>query len=371
MPEGPLNTIPESTVKELISSFTMLWRLNPWSWVRSRDFFGLTAEGSAEPVFVHFLEAGDQSGRSVSLFFGWRSEALYQNIRGGCDHADMRTYELDVVRAFFVPPEALSSFEREMASVAGLPADAAEIPFFVNHHPGMIPGRITEERAKVCAEIFRQAAGVIMRAEGEGTLFRRDDPRYVWVHTYGEKADASSEGWQAVRPFIEFTPSADSIPPADKIASVNSLPDDVARLELDIDVIPRIGFINPDAAAGERPDTLAAGYFMALCGTDPDGGIPPCVGNRIFYPRAQHAAMWNVVAESLLDILIEFGRRPREIVVSSMVLMDFLRPLQTKIHFKLTFHSELKYFNAVLKRTSEFVEETIKKGQEISKESQL
>jgi hypothetical protein len=72
--------------------------------------------------------------------------------------------------------------------------------------------------------------------------------------------------------------------------------------------------------------------------------------------------MWNVVPESLLRVFSSLGRRPREIGVSSHLMMAFLRPLQTRIHFKLTFHEKLPRFDAILERTRALVDETLAKA---------
>ena len=82
----------------------------------------------------------------------------------------------------------------------------------------------------------------------------------------------------------------------------------------------------------------------------------------MLYPCDDIAGMWDVIPRSLLGAFESLGRRPREISVSSHLMMAFLRPLQTRIHFKLTFHEKLPQFDSVLALTRAIVDETLAKA---------
>lgn len=348
----------------LFRKFQSIVKMNPWKWLGKGDFFAIGVNSTVEPVFIHFHESDTAQDPGLTMVFGWNGEALFNCVVGGIDHSAMRSFEILLVRAFLRKKEDVTPVEREIFESTGLSPDAdGRIPVFVCYRPSWLPWILGDRDAALCTDILNQVLGVLLRAETDTSIVRRGNPATVWIHSFDEKNRIWNDSWQNLRPLKEYAPGPKSMPKDSLIEKVRALPAKFESIEADMDVVPKIALINQDVMKRVNGGRVPIGYLLAVADASTAAKNVVCLGNCVFYPGNNIEAMWNTVPEALLKLFLAIGGRPREIAVSSHLMMNFLRPLQTKFRFKLTFHEKLLRYNAVLERTRAIVEETIAKGQ--------
>ena len=351
--------------KRLFARFATIVKLDPWRWMGEHDFFGIaTGQTRHEPAFFHFRETDSSENPGLSIAFGWDSDAVYHYVLAGLDHAVMRSFEILLVRCYLRPIADLTPAEKEIFEASGLPPDAkGRAPVFVCYKPGWLPWTLAEGDAAYCADLLNQAVGVLLRAETDPSLFARRHPGHVWIRAKNPDGDDWTEGFLNIRPPQDPAPGKEAMPPDDLIAKAAALPESIPAVEADVEIVPKMAFVNKDALARFKKGLIPLGYFFAVCDTSVDTADATCLGTCVYYPGDDWAKLWNAFPTALLEFFVECGKRPREIIVSSRRMMAFLRPLQTRIHFKLTFHGELPHFNAVLTRTRALVDKILADGQ--------
>lgn len=356
---GQGEMVDRDRLRSLFRKFEAIVRLSPWKWLQPHDYFGIMPAGCVEPVFFHFNHAGEED--ELVLAFGWdASAALRLAAAGALDHAVMRLYEQPLVRCHVRDVAKMSSAEKAFLDQAAFPPDGnGRAPVFICHRPGWLPWMLQGPDVVLCETLLDQALGVLLRAESDPSLVKRTGPAEVWVRACDEEG-VWHEEWLRLEPYRPLSPGPDSMAPEDLIRRVDSLPIGPESVELDLDILPHFPFLKPEELAKFKNGLVPLSYFLAMCDAGPD--IRPdksCIANCIIYSGGDIPRMWNAMAESVLEFFLEAGRRPREIAVSSRRMMDFLRPLQTKIRFKLTFHRSLPNYEAVLAHSSSMIQRTL------------
>ncbi len=357
---GTVHGVEQTRWQSLFRKVASIVRLNPWGWLGPHDFFGVRADRATEPVFFHFHESDSAESPGLTMVFGWQAEGLYRHVVAGIDHVAMRSYEIPLVRAYLRPLDELTPVERAIFDATGLePDDKGRVPVFVSYRPGWMPWVLDAEDAAYVDVILNQALGVLLRAETDKSIVARADPTTVWVRAYDAQAKDWTEDWERLRPFRDHIPGPKSMPSETLIAEANALPETLAGIEADLDIVPKAALVNAEIVKKCAGGRMPLGYLFAVADASPGAPELACLGSSVFYPCDDIAGLWNVIPESLLRVFTSLGRRPHEIAVSSGLMMAFLRPLQTRIHFKLTFHEKLPRFDAVLERTRAIVDESL------------
>ena len=357
---GTVHGVPAALWGSLFHKFASIVKLDPWSWLGPHDFFGIKPEKAAEPVFLHFRESDSAEAPGLTMVFGWQAEGLYRHVLAGIDHVAMRSYEIPLVRVYLRPLDELTPVERAIFAVSGLEPDAqGRAPVFVAYRPGWMPWILGADDAAFAETVLNQALGVLLRAETDKSIVARADPATVWVRAFDKESKAWTEGWERIRPFRDHVPGPKSMPSEALLAEANALPETLACVEADLDIVPKAALVNAEIVKKCAGGRMPLGYLFAVGDASPGAPDLACLGSSLFYPCDDIAGLWNVIPESLLRVFTSLGRRPREIAVSSYLMMAFLRPLQTRIHFKLTFHEKLPHFGAILERTRALVDESL------------
>ncbi len=352
--------VPAALWRSLFRKFSSIVRIGPWGWLGKHDFFGVRIKGGSDPVFLHFNESDTSAEPGLSMVFGWRAEGLYRGVLLGIDHAAMRSFEIPLVRAFLRPVAEMTSVEREILETAGIaPDDKGRAPVFVRYRPGWMPWILDADDAAFCEAALNQALGILLRAEMDKSIVSRADPASVWVRS--SKDGGWNEGWERIRPFEDHAPGPKSMPPDALIDKVAALPESIPSVEVGLDIVPKVALVNEEIVKRCAGGRMPLGYFFAIADASSDNGAK-CLESGVLYPCDDIAGMWNVMPRTLLDAFASLGRRPREIAVSSSLMMAFLRPLQTRIHCKLTFHEKLPRFDAILDEARTLIDETLEKA---------
>ena len=352
--------VPAALWQSLFRKFSSIVRMRPWDWLGRHDFFGVRAEEGADPVFLHFQESDSSAEPGLTMVFGWKGEGLYRGVLLGIDHVPMRSYEIPLVRAYLRPVGEMTPVEREILEASGLePDDKGRAPVFVRYRPGWMPWILDPDDAALCETVLNQALGILLRAETDKTIVSRSDPATVWVRSFG--GGAWTEGWEDVRPFEDHAPGLKSMPPDSLVEKVAALPESIPSVEVGLDIVPKVALVNEEIVKKCAGGRMPLGYFFAVADASSDEGVR-CLESGVLYPCDDIAGMWDVLPRTLLDAFVSIGRRPREIAVSSHLMMAFLRPLQTRIHFKLTFHEKLPRFDAFLAEARALIDDTLAKA---------
>ena len=331
-------------------------RLAPWRWLRPRDYFGIVPEEGAEPVFFHFRPVGEEDFEII-LAFGWEADAkLLRIFANAVDHPEMAVLELPLVGCRLSKLSEIQHYNRVLFGMTGLkPDEMGRAPVFTCYRPGWLPWVLQNQDVTRCERLFDQALGVLLRAESDTSMIRRERPDSIWLRVLDANREWR-EGWFPLRAVQERPLKKFQLPSSELIDKVNALPVAIDSVEIDIGILDRLPFLNPKKLLESSNGLVPVSYFLAMCDTAPE--VQPgksCISDCVMYAGGNVSQMWGEVPKSVLEFMIEAGRRPRQILVSSNRMMDVLRPLQTKIRFKLTYHQSLPNFEAVLERANEVI----------------
>lgn len=352
------NDVDPETWRILYGKFATLLHINPWPWLKQKDFFAIRVPESDATAFLHFRGSGKD--RELLIVLGESDEASYLAITSGIDHANLRSFETSTVRVLLRDVEAMTDFERAAMQTAGAVPDAdGRAPIFVRYRPGWIPWALNRKEAVATASVLNQALGIILRAETDKSIVIREDPRRLWRRAYDAKSSEWKESWVLLPQFTDIIPGP--LPRQTLIDKVNALPEVQQPFEIDIDVLPRAALVNKAVMSACNGGALPVGYFLVIADSSRPEDPSSALHGSIMYPCGDTERFWRSVPKLILDAFVAIGRRPHGISVSSARVMTLLRPLQTKIHFRLTFHERLPRCAAIMGGTMRALDEAIEK----------
>lgn len=352
------NDVDPETWRTLYGKFSTILHINPWPWLEQKDFFALRVPECETTAFLHFRGSG--AGRELLIVLGERDEASYLAITGGIDHPNLRSFETSTIRILLRDAATITEFERAALQIAGVSPDADGCaPVFVRYRPGWIPWALDKREAVATTAVLNQALGVLLRAETDKSIVIRNDPRTLWLRAHDAKSGKWEESWISVPQFEDIAPGP--LPKQPVIDKVNALPESLQSVEIDIDVLPRAALTNKAVLSACNGGALPVGYFLVIADASRPENPSAGLHGGILFPCGDLERFWRSVPRFILDAFVALGRRPRQISVSSSRMMALLRPLQTKIHFRLTFHEKLPRCAAISGGMTRAIDEAIEK----------
>ena len=290
-----------------------LWNaLLPFNWaVKPKGvafpYFCTVVKDAGNPVKVRFL-----------MIEGWQTFHEYIRTR------------IDINYGFYSSPIELPHFE--------LVVDAEDGVHLFRHDAGYVPRELNEAERPLVARILWEAFGVMMRIETDNDLpLRFAGERSMFARVEGE-AGAWSDRPLSIpdpQPHVEKVSYPKSL-----IAKAKDLPlagDFI--VELDFRLLPNIITCEPRARCA---------YQLAA--------IDAKTGERVIWDRVSVApdgglrALWEGMPPRVLLRLVERGRIPGEIKVTSGRVFRLLRSLCMELPFKLSLHDSLSALETALKQ---------------------
>lgn len=352
------NDVDPETWRTLYGKFSTILHINPWPWLEQKDFFAIRVPECDTTAFLHFRGAGPN--RELLIVLGERDEASYLAITSGIDHQNLRSFETSTIRILIRDAASVTEFERAALHIAGVSPDAdGLVPVFVRYRPGWIPWALDKKEAVATTSVLNQALGVLLRAETDKAILVRNDPRTLWLRAHDPESGKWEESWVPVPQFEDIAPGP--LPKQATIDKVNALPESLDSVEIDVEVLPRAALTNKAVISACKGGALPVGYFLVIADASNHAGPASGLHGSILYPCGDLERFWRSVPRFILDAFVALGRRPHEISVSSSRMMSLLRPLQTKIHFRLTFHERLPRCAALTGGVARSIDEAIEK----------
>lgn len=347
--------------RELFRKFDTIVHLSPWKWFGASHCFAIHPVGEKEPIFVHSCERVLRGLNGFILIRGWNGEALYRQIVSGATSSHTRTLEIPYILCAMHDAKALTENELNIISRVGMSAEGKDkLPVFVSNRPGWMPWHLSKSDVELSIKVLDQALGVFLRSESSEDDFVKPHPDRFWVRRQLSQGKWE-EGFALFRPFVEFGHGRSPELAEDLVKRVLALPDDMPTVEIGVDIIPKIALLNPEAVTTRGEDgRIPLGYFFGICpyGTEKVSGAS--IENGVFYPLDDIGALHKFFPNLLSKSFIRKGHRPREIVVSSLRMMNILRPLQLLVPFKMTLHERLPNYEQLFKMVSKVVSERVK-----------
>lgn len=363
-------------LKTLVEKARLLHRLDPWSWQPRPRPFAIRLPGMAEPVFVHFdtvTMAGGKVVPTVALVFGFRSEfirsfiahAKSSNEETSSGYLSTRDVEIENARIFLQRAE---DHPREIEALyrnAGIELQPGDIaPIIARNHVGFVPTAVPSPRdCQTYATIINEAIGILLRSEDDPRMLVPPSAQSVMQRTVAPDANKAAEAFIALPPVPDFMPSQISMPPDELIAKANDLPVKYKRVEISIQPSFPMSLVLAKKSSASPASQIPLSYLFAVLdasdGKQPDG--ISSIANAAVAPAGDLASLYNNFNANLLRTFIGAGGRPAQIVVSSPLLTLFLRQLQTRMQFKLTYFHKLPFYDAFLQRVNRGMEAVILK----------
>ncbi len=347
--------------RELFRKFDTVVRLSPWKWFGGNHCFAIHPHGEREPVFVHNCERVLKGLNGFILIRGWNAEALYRQIISGSMRSNTRSLEIPYVLCAMHDAKALTANELHIISSVGMGIEGKDkLPVFVSNRLGWMPWHLSKSDVALSIKVLDQALGVFLRGESAEDDFLAPHADRFWVRR--QLPDGKwEEGFAQFRPFVEFGHGRSPELSDDLIKKVLALPADLPPIEIGFDIIPKIALLSPEAVPTRGEDgRIPLGYFFGICpyGTEKVSGAS--IENGVFYPLDDIGSLHKFFPNLLSKVFIKKGHRPKEIVVSSLRMMNILRPLQLLVPFKMTLHEKLPNYEQLFKMVSKVVSDRVK-----------
>ncbi len=290
-----------------------LWNaLLPFNWaVKPKGvafpYFCTVVKDAGNPVKVRFL-----------MIEGWQTFHEYIRTR------------IDINYGFYSSPIELPHFE--------LVVDAGDGVHLFRHGAGYVPRELNEAERPLVARILWEAFGVMMRIETDNDL----PLRFAGERSMFARVEAEAGEWSD-RPLSIPNPQ----PHVEKVSYPKSLISKAKDLPLAGDFIVELDFrLLPNIVTCEPRARCA--YQLAA--------IDAKTGERVIWDRVSVVpdgglrALWEGMPPRVLLRLVERGRIPGEIKVTSGRVFRLLRSLCMELPFKLSLHDSLSALETALKQ---------------------
>lgn len=292
--------------------------LGLWEAVSSYHW-AIKPRGTVIPYFFCILGGGPRKDVRVRALFleGWQTF-----------HDFVRT-NLDRNFGFYQTPMELPHFELAIL------ADGT--PQLFRHDPGYVPCPLTPAQEALCARIFWETYGILLRIESERNLplkFAAEKAIFARVE--------DRDGTWSDRPLVVPKPRPHeevvSLPLA-QLEKAKELPfiKEMA-IEVDFRLIPKMMVEKPRARCIYLLAAIDAQTHERLM--DLSMTVEPEKGLR---------GLWEEMPRRFLAQLVEGGRIPGEVKVLSGRVFRMLRPVCERIPFKLSLHDNLPQLEEALR----------------------
>lgn len=281
-----------------------LWdAVMPFNWV-------LKPTGTVFPYFCTLLK-GD--GVNVKVRFlmleGWQTFHDYIRTR------------LDRNFAYYSTPMEMPHFE--------LVISAAGEAMVFRHDPGYLPRALDDRERALCTRMLWEAYGVIMRVEADKKLplsYAAEKSMFARVEGPGGEWTDSPMSIPEPRPFVEEV----SFPKA-LVQKAKDLPFETGlAVAVDFRLLPNVMTKEdrPRCAYQLLAIDLATGarVFSSRVSVSPEGGLK---------------AMWQSMPARVLQGLVEYGRIPGVIRVTSGRVFRLLRSMCMELPIRLSLHDRI------------------------------
>lgn len=345
---------PNALWAEVFSKFAAIARMKPWKWFHEHHSFAIHPDGYMEPFFVHPCKGRYSCECGLIIVYGWNADALFCRLVAGGDalHAATRSYEMPIVLCALKKWNELSQLEQLTVKTFGEPhVEGDDNPVFVSFRPGWMPWHLSKVEVESTAKVLNQALGVLLRAEDNISLIEQKLPVNIWVRRRDEEHSSWEEGWTTRIPFTEPGTGRSLSIPEKTIQKVLALPQTMAPISIDFDIVPRLAILSGEAVTVKGEDgRLPLGYLFAIqqFGDAQEGQTVPVLETGVFYPGSDIGALFRFFPDVLVKFFIKRKCRPAEIIVSNGRMRDILRPLQLLVPFKIIFHGNLPEYAKIL-----------------------
>lgn len=342
---------------ELFSRFAAIAHMGVFDWFEESHSFAIHPDGYAEPFFVHPCAGRYSCDKGLLIVYGWNAEALCRRMAAGAEntHIETRSFEMPIVLCALRKKGTLSQLEQLTADTFAKSSDKAgpedDIPVFVSFRPGWMPWHLSKVEVESSAKVLNQALGIFLRAEEDISLVEQRNPAQIWVRRWDGKENKWEEGWAVRPPFMEFGSNRPLELTERTIERVLALPQTMPTISVDFDIVPKLALLNKEAVKLRGEDgRVPLGYLFAIQQFAAGGpeSKPVASETGVFYPASDIGSLHKFFPTILCKFFTKAKARPREIVVSSERMSVFLRPLQLKIPFRITFHEKIPEYLKIL-----------------------
>ena len=291
-------------------------RLGAWQSAAAHNW-ALVLSGDADPWLVNVLPGdGDKAPARMLFFHGWRNFHCFLISRQSKDFWVAASPE-DITHVEVVFPHGMD-------------------PVLLEFQEGYVHRPVRDGMRPLLAAMLYECFGLFMRFEGDsGLAMRYASERAL----FSRRQDGDGKWSDCALPLPEKQPEfVEKVSlRKDMLARAKDLPFDASfKIELDFGRLPGV------QTNEELPRAI---YLFAAVNADG--------GNRFIWRTMAVSgrpdglvALWQVLAQQLLDHIVAAGKVPGEIHVRSMRMVRFLRPLGMHLPFKLVVHGSLPALDA-------------------------
>ncbi len=304
--------------------------LKPWEWMDESDLFGVKNPHRDE---IGFISVMGQLGEhyAIGVYMGEKGlDGFWFMQENGPELSPEVLLQVPQLQASFEDRDYLSSPDREIIRKLGrIYRGQSAWPLFRSYRPGFMPWHLEDDERKFMLHLLEQTLDVAPRYRDNPDLLDSLDFDEYLVRIPSSKSGKT--GWHDHRmEIVPNWPSPDSAElKPETIKRWNILPPGSGSIEVDV-------FIYPSAIQdkNQRP------YFPhVLLMVEATNGL--VVSNDLLTPLPSQEAMWESVAQKVVDGLIKLKIRPHRLQVSSELLEHLLVPVLKDINVKVEYRKNL------------------------------
>jgi hypothetical protein len=330
--------------RRLYEAWDRLKELAPWEWMDETNMFGVQDPETGQLGFVSVMGALGEH-YAIALYRGEEGLAGFlAMVQAGPDLSPEVVLNVPQLQASFEDRDMLHQRDRALLKQLGLKYRGRQAwPMFRSYRPGFVPWFLEADEVRFLTHVLEQAQDVCLRFRDNWTIFPTEQFHYL-VRVARE--DQGNLMWEDRRLAISPPEPTTIQLRMDKqaLAALQNRPRGGFTLEMDL-------FMLPSAIhdAGNRPY-----YPYTLMIVDKQSGM--ILGHDLLPPLPSLLEMYGQIPMQVVQQLVRFGSRPKEIHVRSPLLHQLLNTLVEELGFKLKLAKNLPMLDSARKELFRFLQ---------------
>jgi hypothetical protein len=308
-------------------------KLAPWDWMEETDIFGVRHPDTGETGFISVMGmAGEHY--AISVYLG--AEGIYgfeAMQRRGPYLAPEDVLEVPQLQASFEDREMLEKRDRDQIKKLERRYRGRNAwPMFRDYRPGYAPWFITSEQVPMLRCALEQLLEVAPRVADDPDLLLTDAD-----NTYLVREQNDSGEWVDTEVTVA-PPEPRKVP----VRVDSSLVDDAKKLRRSAAILQATFFMVPFPIGDPDEGRMTFSYGLLLL----DPSAQQIAGMQLVQPEPTIDDMLGNLFNTTLELLIEYGKSPRSILVASDRLENHLQPLKNQLKINVKRRNQLREIEA-------------------------
>jgi Domain of unknown function (DUF6930) len=331
-------------VNRLCEAAIRIKQVEPWTWMKETDIFGIQDPNSDEIGFVSVMGSRGEHF-SVAIYLGTKALHDFWTLQSPGPLAfPERVIEIRQLQASFEDRKALTKRDYDLIKQSGLKFRGRKSwPRFRSYISGFWPWYLEPQEARFLIHGLEQTLEVTRRIKDNPAILDPAGDESYLVRVPSANRRGRLEWKDRI---LSFQPEPLTISlqfDEGEFEALRQMPQKNYCLEMDFFLFPAdVGKL------GERP---ACPYALLVM----ESSLNVVLHSDMLLAKSSLEDMWGEIPGHLVSALAKAGFRPRQIVVRSELLVQLLQPLAEELGFELILSHKFKVLDRAKEEMFEFM----------------